>query len=88
MNTRDKVSLLADSFPALRSAPGVAPWDEESFAEWMRSGVSHGEYCAAQFVLAVWNHYDHKFDPMDALGVWDEGNRAAFVAWARSPWWA
>lgn len=25
---------------------------------------------------------------LDALCAWDAGNRAAFVAWAKDPWWA
>ncbi len=27
------------------------------------------------------------FDIVDALGTWDHAHRAAFVAWAREPWW-
>ncbi len=88
MSPADRVTLLADSFPALRKAPGVAPWDEKKFVRWMKSGVSHGELCAARFVLSVWNHYDYKFDMHEAMGVWDNDNLAAFVAWAKAPWWA
>lgn len=27
------------------------------------------------------------FDGVDALSCWDEGNRAAYLAWAQKPWW-
>jgi len=88
MTAAVRISLLADSFPALHKAPGVAPWDEGKFGRWARSGISHGELCAARFVLSVWNHYDWKFDMHEALGCWDNGNLEAFVAWAKAPWWA
>lgn len=94
MNKRRKrMEVLALSFPSLRYAPGVAPWDAELFADWAAGPVpSHGMLCAAQFVLRVWNHYEEwpcgKFDVMDALGCWDYEHHAAFLEWAKAPWWA
>lgn len=28
-----------------------------------------------------------RFDLHEAFGVWDDEHRAAFLAWARAPWW-
>lgn len=28
-----------------------------------------------------------RFDLHDALGVWDDEHRAAFLAWVKAPWW-
>jgi len=86
MSPEQKISALALTFPALRGAPGVAPWNEDQLRDWL--GVcSSGERQAALFVLSVWNHYDNKFDMHAAVSKWDDGNLAAFVAWARAPWW-
>jgi hypothetical protein len=78
------------------------PWHALRFAEHYRSG-SGGEKDAALFVLSVWNPTTDwrklaklardrgptggLFDVHRALGNWDTSNRAAFLAWARDPWW-
>jgi hypothetical protein len=85
--------MLADTFPSLERAPGVHPWDALKVEKWAVSGgPSHGELCAARFILAVWNQYDEwrcgPFDVMDALRVWDLPHRKAFLDWAADPWWA
>jgi hypothetical protein len=89
----DRIESLALNFPCLRDAPGAAPWDADKLDEWVASGVpSHGEKCTARFLLAIWNpDYEWKspkFDLMDALSVWDSAHHAAFLEWARKPWWA
>ncbi len=68
------------------------------FAQWARAGGG-GQRDAALFVLSVWNWMDDwsrvgltrgdsgRFDLHRALGNWDPSHRAAFVAWAREPWW-
>ena len=58
---------------------------------------SHGEKCAAAFVAHVWNPshaasqartlHHWRFDVIEAFGVWDLDNRAAFIAWAQNPYW-
>ena len=79
-----------------------APWDALRFAEFYRTGSS-GEKDAALFVLSVWNPSTNWrrvtklsrdpgplggfFDVHRALANWDNGNRAAFLEWARNPWW-
>jgi hypothetical protein len=88
-----RIRLLAQSFPGLWNAPGVLPWNAQALDEWAASGKpSHGERCAAQLVLAVWNPDERwksgRFDVMDALSVWDRPHRKAFLTWAAAPWWA
>lgn len=84
---------LARSFPSLRHAPGVAPWDASRLDDWAaRGGPSHGEKCSARFILAVLNP-DHvwqsgRFDLMEAVRIWDIANHQAFLARAAKPWWA
>lgn len=88
-----RIRLLCQTFPGLWSAPGVRPWDALALDEWAASGnPSHGERCAAQFALAVWNPDEPwrsgKFDVMEALHVWDLHHHRAFLDWAADPWWA
>jgi len=84
----DRIMPLAESFPCLRGAPGVRPWDADKLAAWVPV-ASHGERCAALFVLHVWNHIHvwpcGSFDIMEAINIWDEGNLAAFQRWAADP---
>lgn len=79
------------------------PWDPLRFANYYRIGSS-GEKDAALFVLSVWNPMTNwrrvaklardrgptggLFDVHRALSNWDAANRAAFLNWARDPWWA
>ena len=46
---------LALSFPTLRGADGVDPFDPVALDEWACSVASHGGVLAAQFVLAVFH---------------------------------
>jgi hypothetical protein len=82
---------LARSLPCLKRVfEEVHPWDAVWLDRWACS-ASHGERASAQFILAVWDPAQEwrcgRFDAMDALRVWDEGHRAAFLAWAKEPWW-
>lgn len=72
------------------------------FALWARDGGG-GRRDAALFVLSVWSSSidwgdecglrrddgptGGRFDVHRALGNWDPSHRAAFLAWARQPWW-
>lgn len=90
--TSARLLALARSFPSLdRKLPADFEWDPLGFVAILR-GASHGERCAAQFVLSVWNPTARfsvgKFDLQDAIGTWDREHRAAFAAWCREPWWA
>lgn len=84
---------LVQTLPALRGAPGVEPWDALAIDAWASTGIpSHGERCAARFILAVWNPdipwSAGPFDVMEALSVWDPQHHRAFLQWAVDPWWA
>lgn len=95
----EKMSALAESFPTLLAAgyAGIRPWDPLALDA--HRGEAHGERCAIQFLLSVWNpetsaapkkrdRWKHGgFDLQEALGVWDDQHRAAFLAWASAPWW-
>ncbi len=93
---RPFIIALADSFPALRSKVDLMQltpedWDVDL---WMKNARkwSHAERQAALFVATVWNYSGAiskrwRFDAVDALSVWDRGNRTAFLNWAANPVW-
>jgi len=88
-----KMSNFACSFHLLQSAVEGKPWDADALDCWAaETPLSHGEQVTARFVLAVWNPNHSwkcgKFDLMEALRIWDAEHHAAFLAWAREPWWA
>jgi len=93
--TKQKMSAFALTFPSLRRADGVNPWDADRLDEWAAGPISHGERCAAQFVLAVWSGTPASecpwksgpFDMMEAIRIWDEDHYRAYVSWVRDPWW-
>ncbi|MCW8138297.1 MAG: hypothetical protein KIT58_05260 [Planctomycetota bacterium] len=90
---RTPIERLAWSFPTLRGAPGVVPWDPEELDRWACGPVpSSGGLYAAQFVLGVWNIFAEwgcgRFDALRALNTWDSAHREAFVEWAEDPWTA
>jgi len=95
INHYPKLTALALSFHVLDAAAGVLPFNADKLARWARSAAaSDGAVCAAQFVLMVYNPRAAKrrrcgyFDVDQAMATWDAQNRAAFVEWARNPWWA
>ncbi len=94
LTVRERMTLLAASFPELERRAPIHPFDALELARWAKSGApGHGGRCAALFVLSVWNPYDYakwkagRFDVHEALGVWDDDHRAAFLAWVKDPWW-
>jgi hypothetical protein len=89
----EPIERLALSFPTLRGAGGVSPWNPRELDGWACGPVpGHGAKHAARFVLAVWNNDAEwqcgKFDVVEALPVWDDSHRAVFLAWCAQPWWA
>lgn len=96
-NAIARMTRLARTFPCMRRKSGVMEdltwWNAETVDAWAASGgASHGERITAQFLLAVWNPdgdwESGKFDLMEALPLWDDGHREAFLTWAKAPWWA
>lgn len=87
---RDRLATLARSFPTLRAAEGLEPWDPETFHQWVWSHCGSGGRHAALFVLSVFNYnaeWDgERFSVVHAMAVWDESHREAFRTWARDPW--
>ena len=86
-----RMKKLARTFPSLcRVFDDLHPWDADKLERWARK-ASHGEQVSAQFILAVWDPSHEwqcgRFDAMEALRVWDEEHRAAFLSWAANPWW-
>jgi hypothetical protein len=70
----------------------LKPFDADTFDRWLSgAALSHGERVTAQLILAVWDpNYDWqsgRFDVMEALRIWDKPHRAAFLEWAKDPWW-
>jgi len=83
---------LALSFPSLRGVIVASAWDARAFDKWASGPAPcHGARCAARFVLWVWNPKTRwrcgSFELQEALCCWDDEHRAAFVAWASTPWW-
>ena len=87
MTDLDRIQALALSFPCLARAEGVKPFDPDRLKRWS-SRASSGEVHAVLFVLAVYTggRASPPFLVLDALGVWDDGQRKAFQAWAAEPW--
>jgi hypothetical protein len=94
ISRRDAIKELARTFPSLAELEMFQPdahFDGDEM-DAFRSGVlCHGGKCAFQFIASVWNPTAKrkcgKFDLHDAMSVWDDEHRAAFVAWATDPWW-
>ena len=91
-NPKAKMVAFARTFPSLVKAMGVKPWDAHAFDRWAtETPLSHGELLTARFLLAVWDPATTwpcgRFELMDAMRVWDDRHRAAFLAWASDPWW-
>jgi len=86
---RERITTLRDSFPSLRDHFDGTVWDVEYLSDWKNGPyASSGGAAAAAFVLHVWNHYRFTFDMGQAFNHWDDAHRAAWIAWAKEPWFA
>ena len=87
----ERMTELAESFPCLRGARGVNPFDPGELNRWAAGPASHGERVTACFILAVWDSATEweagRFDLMEALNVWSPSHRVPFLGWAADPWW-
>jgi hypothetical protein len=88
---RQKMTAFAQTFPTMRYASGVEPWDALKLDTWGNGPRSHGERVAAQFLLNVWDQSTDwksgRFDLMEALRIWDTEHHRAFLNWVSDPWW-
>lgn len=79
------IASLANMFPSLREAPGLEPFDENRFGEWMNSEASSAGKHAARLVLSVWENVPHAFNLIEAFQDWDDEHREAYVVWFQQP---
>lgn len=79
------VGELAQLFPSLREAPGLEPFDEHRFADWMDKDASPQALHAAKLVLSVWENQPSFFNLTEAFRDWDDEHREAYVAWFTRP---
>jgi hypothetical protein len=88
---RARMTAFAQTFPSMRYASGIEPWDALQLDAWGNGLRSHGERVTAQFLLAVWDPSTDwkrgRFDLMEALRIWDAQHHKAFLKWAVDPWW-
>ena len=88
MDSNPRFQSLVISF--MLDKPGVMPFNPHRLDE-SASGASHGERCVIQFLLNLWNSDIEwacgTFDALEALSVWDKGQRQPFLQWASNPWW-
>lgn len=73
-----RMTDLAVTFPTLRGANGVNPWDADELAQWLRGPVpGSGAKHAACFVLSVWNPHQFRVNSnqvREALELPKEGD--------------
>lgn len=96
-HVNEAFDVLIRSFPSLRRKK-APEWtgDAQPWMDWIKVGcLSTGELLSATFILHVWNWREnqcapapYRFDFGLAMNTWDDAHLAAFVAWARSPWYA
>jgi hypothetical protein len=96
-NNYPRMTELARTFPTLGrfgDPPGVEPFDAEVLHHWITTSGARtsGNHHAVAFVLNVFNSPEWfkvmPFDVVHAFSCWDDEHRAAFLAWARAPWFA
>lgn len=100
---RARMTALARSFPTFsktgmkRDQIGIEPFAPDVLY-YAHGGMSSGEKQTVFFLLSVWNPEwaadnadvaatDPIFNVHEALGIWDQEHRMAFVKWAKDPWW-
>lgn len=84
-----RMLALTRSFPSLSHV--LNSWDAKTLERWACGPEpGSGALMAAQFVLSVWNQYEHwqcgRFDFHRAVCCWDERHRKALFDWMQDPW--
>jgi hypothetical protein len=96
-----RLERLALSFPTLRKAPGVKPWNEEQFETWVHEQAKRAgdawekdQKAAARaahaglFLLSLVDRLGGPgFELALAMASWNEAHRDAFRAWVADPFW-
>ena len=83
-----RLADLAETFPSLRGAPGVRPFQTSTLHEWAQDERRSGkERHAALFILSVSNPYLNDFKLPFALRAWDAQHVTAFVRWVEDRGW-
>ncbi len=84
-------AYLALSFPSLRRAPGIQPWDAEALDRWAaQPNRDPAARAAAQLALGfadsgrAWTC--GRFDLWEALTIWDCDHGSPFVAFLQHCW--
>jgi hypothetical protein len=93
MNTGQRWLALARTFPSLQDCPDVTEMQLDLIAQ--RAGTNEreglygaGKGHAARFMLSLFRRSAFPaFDAAAAVSRWDAPHRAAFVEWAKDPWW-
>ncbi len=77
---RDGMTRLAQMFPTLREADGVAPWEPEALMRWAVSSgaLTSGSAHAVAFLLNVWNSRVDWREVAAEVGLTDTGELFAF----------
>ncbi|MBN1961256.1 MAG: hypothetical protein JW841_09930 [Deltaproteobacteria bacterium] len=87
-----RIQKFARSFPSLKAANGVKPWQPQALARWA-CNFNNGtlELNSARFVLWVADPFTlwpcGRFNLFEAIITWDAPHRLAFIAWIAAPWW-
>ncbi|MCY2987131.1 MAG: ParB/RepB/Spo0J family partition protein [Planctomycetota bacterium] len=89
LTNEERLTRVAETFPSLKGAPGVSPWNAEKLFHCI-GPMSHGERLAALFCLHVWNPgkspWEKKpFNLFEAVNVWDPQHLDALRAWLNRP---
>ncbi|TXH58019.1 MAG: hypothetical protein E6Q97_03260 [Desulfurellales bacterium] len=91
----EKIVRLALSFPSLREASGLHPFEPRQFEEWVRlrifgkDDIDKQALHAGRFIIQVSNGQTWRSGPFEvvtAMLVWNDEHRSAFRAWCDSPW--
>ena len=87
-----RMEKFAKSFPSLKEAEGLSPWEPYKLCQWGKSyGKGSTELNAVRFVLWIFNpqllYPCGRFELWEAMLSFEDGDREAFAQWVKSPWW-